>query len=187
MVLNKTADMALKLLIICSAAAFILGVVNALTAPEIKKLEDKAKSKTLSELVSIGSASSDREITVSNNKYVSSYYTIDDGGETIGYILYLKAKGYGGAMTIMASYEKDGTVLGAKLMANGETPGFGKKAEKPGYMDKFIGRGSDNKSLPLFSYEVEESVDTVTGATITFMGVSTAIKMGSDFVKGGLE
>ena len=187
MVLNKTANMALKLLIICSASALILGIVNALTAPEIKKLEDKAKSKTLSELVTIGSANSDREIIVSNNEYVSSYYTIDDSGKTIGYILYLKAKGYGGAMTIMASYKNDGTVLGAKLMENGETPGFGKRAEKPGYMDKFVGHGSDSNKLPLFKYEVEEKVDTVTGSTVTFMGISTAIKIGSDFIKGGLK
>ena len=72
-------------------------------------------------------------------------------------------------------------------MANAETPGFGKRAEKPDYMEKFIGHGSNGDNIPLYSYEVEEDVDTVTGATITFMGVSSAIKEGSDFVKGGLK
>lgn len=185
--MNKTLDMALKLLIICSAAAFALGVVNALTAPEIQRLEDAAKAKALGELINRGSADANKEIFVEEHDTVASYYLIEDGDDTIGYILYLNAKGYGGTMTVMASYTKTGDVIGSVLMNNSETPGFGKKAEKSGYMDKFIGRGSDGNALPLFSYQVDEEVDTVTGATITFMGISTALKNGSDFVKGGLK
>lgn len=185
--MNKTLNMALKLLIICSAAAFALGVVNALTAPEIKRLEDVAKATALDQLTNKGKADSNKEIIVENNDAVSSYYLIEDDGSTIGYILYLNAKGYGGIMTVMASYANNGDLIGSVLMNNSETPGFGKKAEKDGYMDKFVGRGSDSNPLPLFSYQVEEEVDTVTGATITFMGVSTALKNGSDFVKGGLK
>lgn len=185
--MNKTLNMALKLLIICSAAALALGVVNALTAPEIKRLEDVAKATALNELTNKGKADSNKEIIVEGNETVSSYYVIEDGNDTIGYILYLTAKGYGGLMTVMASYTTDGNVIGAVLMNNSETPGFGKKAEKDGYMDKFISHGSEGNPIPLYSYQVEEEVDTVTGATITFMGVSTSIKEGSDFVKGGLK
>jgi len=185
--MNKTLNMALKLLIICAAAALALGVVNALTAPEIKRLEDEAKANALNDLTVSGKANPNNEIIVENAETVSSYYLIEDGDETIGYILYLSAKGYGGLMTVMASYTTEGEVIGAVLMNNSETPGFGKKAEKDGYMDKFVGRGSDDNPIPLFSYQVDEEVDTVTGATITFMGVSTSIKEGSDFVKGGLK
>ncbi len=179
--------MSLKLLIICSIAAFALSIVNAVTAPEIKRLEEESKSKALSGLIETGFADSNREIVVLDNEFVSSYYLITDGDSTIGYILYIKAKGYGGSMTLMASYRLDGSVINSILMANQETPGFGKKAEKDGYMDKFKNLGSDNDKLPLFGYEAKEEVDTITGATITFMGVSKAIKMGSDFVKGDLK
>lgn len=185
--MNKTLNMALKLLIICSIAAFALGVVNAMTAPEIKRLEDDAKAKALSQIITTGNADANQEIMIEDNAGVSSYYNIEDGGEIIGYILYLKAKGYGGNMTVMASYTKAGDIMGSVLMNNAETPGFGKKAEKDGYMDKFIGRGSNGNPIPTLTYEVEESVDTVTGATITFMGVSSALKFGSEFVKGGLK
>ncbi|QEN03804.1 FMN-binding protein [Thiospirochaeta perfilievii] len=185
--MNKTLNMALKLLVICAAAAFALGVVNAFTAPEIKKLEDEAKAKALSDLVESGYADPNKEVIVQDNSTVSSYYLIEKDIETIGYILYLKAKGYGGMMTVMASYKLDGSLIGSVLMENSETPGFGKKAEKPDYMRKFIGRGGRDNPIPLFSYQVEEEVDTVSGATITFMGVSSALKNGSDFVKGGLK
>ena len=185
--MNKIMNMAIKLLIICSAAAFALGVVNALTAPEIQKLEDKAKVKALNELIDQGSADPNKEIQIEGNDIISSYYVIENGGETIGYILYLNAKGYGGSMTVMASYEIDGDVINSVLMNNQETPGFGKKAEKDGYMDKFIGKGSNEKELPLFGYQVEEEIDTITGATITFMGISSALKYGSDYIKGGIK
>lgn len=184
--MSKIVSMSLKLLTICAAAAFALGVVNALTAPEIKKLEDSAKVKALGELIKTGVADPASESFVEGHDYVSSVFEIKDGGSVTGYILNLKAKGYGGIMTVMASYKSNGEVINAVLMANAETPGFGKKAEKDGYMDKFVGRGADGKPLPLFAYEVEETVDTVTGATITFMGISSAIKSGSDYIKGGM-
>ena len=185
--MNKTLNMALKLLVICSTAAFALGVVNAMTAPEIQRLEDEAKAKALSKIITSGEADSNGEIKIENNEVVSSYYDITENGNIIGYILYLKAKGYGGNMTVMASYTLEGDVIGTVLMNNAETPGFGKKAEKDGYMDKFIGRGSNGNPIPTLSYQVEETVDTVTGATITFMGISSALEYGSDFVKGGLK
>ncbi len=184
--MNNIISMALKLLIICSTAAFSLGVVNALTAPEIQRLEDDAKAKALSELISVGIADANEENIVEDNDFVSSYYFIKDGNDKIGYILYLNAKGYGGLMTVMASYENDGQLIDAILMNNQETPGFGKKAEKSGYMDKFKGFGNRGNDLPLYGYQVEESVDTISGATITFMGISSALKSGSDYIKGGL-
>lgn len=184
--MNKTLNMALRLLIICAVSALVLGVVNAFTAPEIKRLEDEAKAKALSSLITRGRANPDKEIVVENNENISSYYLIESGGETIGYILYLNAKGYGGPMKVMASYQLDGTVMNSKLMANQETPGFGKNAEKPGYMKIFQNRGNGVSKIPLYTYEVDNP-DVVSGATITFMGISSSLKEGSDFVKGGLK
>ncbi len=178
--MNKTLFMALRLLIICAIAALALGVVNALTKPEINNLEERAKSEALASLVIRGRADSGSEKTVKDNEFISSYYEIIESGDVIGYILYLNAKGYGGPMKIMASFNLKGQVLKAKLMANQETPGFGKNAEKPGYMDIY------NKGIPKYTYELENP-DVVTGATITFMGISSSLQIGSDFVKRGLR
>lgn len=182
--MNKTVFMALRLLIICSAAALTLGVVNAFTSPEIKRLEEEAKAKALSLLIDRGEADPKKEILVKDNREISSYYEIFDRGRIIGYILYLNAKGYGGPMKVMASYRLDGSVIDVKLMANQETPGFGKNAEKPGYMNIFKNR--DTRSIPKYTYEVDNP-DTVSGATITFMGISNSVVIGSDFIKGGLK
>lgn len=178
--MNKTLFMALRLLIICGIAALALGVVNALTAPEIVKLEEESKDTTLSSLLERGRVNSNRENIVKNSEVISSYYEILEAGEVIGYVLYLNAKGYGGPMKIMAAYTLGGRVINARLMANQETPGFGKNAEKAGYMDIF------KRDIPKFKYELKNP-DVVSGATITFMGISSSLQIGSDFVKGGLK
>lgn len=178
--MSNTVNMTLKLLIICAVAALLLGVVNAFTAPEIKKLEDAAKAEALAALIDKGKADPNKEVEVDNNDNVSSYYLIKDGNATAGYILYLNSKGYGGPMKVMASYNIDGTIINAKLMANQETPGFGKNAEKPGYMDIF--KNKSNSEIPLYTYEVDDP-DVVSGATITFMGIADSLKKGSDFIR----
>ncbi len=184
--MNNIKIMTIKLLVISSIAALALGVVNSLTAPKIAELEKKNKIEALTKLTDRGVADPSGETILIDNEDISSYFPVEDSGEVISYILYLKSKGYGGMMTVMASYDLEGSLIDAILMNNQETPGFGKEAEKDGYMNNFKGLGSDKRPLPSYTYEVKNS-DVVTGATITFMGISKSLIIGSDFVKGGLK
>ncbi len=184
--MNKIINVSLKLLAICSVSALILGFVNSLTKPQIDKLENQGKINALGKLSGGGDVDPLGEVLISDHETVLSYFTITLDSGVYGYILSLKAKGYGGEMKLLASYKDDGSIINAALMANQETPGFGKEAENEGYMDNFIGLGSDLNPIPLFTYQVKD-VDTVTGATITFMGISSALEKGSNFVKGGLK
>ena len=107
-----------------------------------------------------------------------------DNGNTAGYILEIMTSGYGGEMAVIASYSTDGTVLGAKLMSNSETPGLGKKAEEEWYMDMFEGKGGSEPVPTAKSMLPADLSAQVSGATITFTGVSSAIAAGSEYVKG---
>ena len=106
-----------------------------------------------------------------------------DGDEAVGYVFELNASGYGGAMTIIASYYFNGELINAQLTTNSETPGLGKNAENSWYMDMFKGLGGDS---PLPSSSADLSADdasAVSGATVTFTGVSTALRNGSELAK----
>lgn len=184
--MNNIKVMTLKLLVIAAVAAFVLGVVNAFTSPKIASLEKEAKIAALGELTDVGRSNPDSESIVDGNEYINSFFTIEDSSGLIGYIVNLTGKGYGGAMTIMASYNLDGSIIRAVLMNNGETPGFGKKFENPEIIGVFNGTGSDLNPVPAFTYEVSDS-DAVSSATISFMGISKALTAGSDFVKGGAK
>jgi RnfABCDGE-type electron transport complex G subunit len=115
---------------------------------------------------------------------VESYFPVIQNQNVVGYALKIIGSGYGGAMTIIAGYNTDGSIKAVKLLDNLETPGLGKKAEQPGYMKKFIGTGGDTP-VPVVKtmLKSQKEIDAVTGASITFMGLADALRDGSNFVK----
>lgn len=165
--------------IICAVSAILLAFVNSITAPKIKEYEEALTKKALQYVA--GSYTIKDEVIVDDNNMVSYYYALEDSGKKVGYILGLKSSGYGGELTLVASYDLDGKIMNAKLLADSETPGVGKKAENDGYMDMFIGKDS----IPLKKDSLDsEYVSLVSGATLTFGGISRALNEGSIFVKG---
>jgi len=169
-----------KLALICAVAAVALGFVNSITAPRIEQIKQENLENALSVVVPEGKAGNE---SVVDEGPVRGLYPIEKDGQTIGYILRLVGTGYGGDMGILASYDLRGDVLAAVLMENEETPGLGKEAENPDYMKKYIGKGADTpvpsskKDLPAAEAE------TVSGASITFIGIGKALSAGSAFIQ----
>ncbi len=175
--MNPTMEKAGKLALICALSALLLGAVNAVTEPLIAQRKAADLKAALSALLEEGSPGPREAVT--DNPIVSARYPVEGAG---GWILDLAGKGYGGDMKILASYKADGSVINVKLMDNAETPGLGKKAEKASYMDKFKGSGGAEKAVPV-TKDALASPDSVTGATITFTGIGTALAAGSAYVK----
>ncbi len=171
-----------KLALICAVAAIALGLVNSVAEPRIELIK-KQKLEQALQTVS-GGASIGEVQEVEGNPTVQEYYPLYDGkDEKTGYIIRLIGVGYGGDMVILAGYSLSGEVVSAKLMENAETPGLGKKAEKPEYMERYVGTGSDTP-VPTRKDQLPQSeAEAITGATITFAGIGKALKEGSDFVK----
>lgn len=172
---------------ICAVAAILLATVNQITEPVIKEYEEKVVFDALKDV----SCSMDigEEVSVQDNTYISSYYPLTKDNKKTGYILNLKSNGYGGEINIAASFDTQGKILAVKMISNSETPGVGKKSENEGYMDKFIGTGTD-RDIPTKKTMLSDSdLATVSGATITFTGISKSLESGSNFVKemGGLK
>ncbi|PKL12914.1 MAG: FMN-binding protein [Spirochaetae bacterium HGW-Spirochaetae-8] len=180
--MRKFMKIGTTLALICAVAASTLALINGITAPAIAQYEQGIVVQALSEVsngLSIGALTEN-----TGEETVASYYRLtDQNGSVAGYILQLKATGYGGSMSVMASYDTFGEVLNAKLLANAETPGLGKKAENKEYMGKFIGTGSKS-SVPVKKTELDkDAAESVGGATVTFSGIAKAISQGSAFIK----
>lgn len=168
----------LKLLLICSVAAAALGGVNAVTAPLIEKIRIERLQQALAEVMP--GEELKPAVLVEDNPTVDSRFDVE--GDSSRYVLRLVGQGYGGDMFILAAYKSDGTVLEVKMMENLETPGLGKEAEKPQYMEKFTGK--TGKFIPVRKGQLSaEQADTVSGATITFIGVGKALKSGSEYIR----
>lgn len=182
---------AVVLACICAVAAILLAVVNSITTPYIDSYESDKVANALAEVsngLGIGEMVSVDEGYVS---YVHRLYangSSSNDGEVSGYILGLSSRGYGGDITLLAGYDLDGAVTAVTIVSDSETPGVGKKAHNSGYMDKFIGKGGKGGQIPT-SKSMLSNADSVavSGATMTFSGISSALKAGSDYVKSMKE
>ncbi len=174
--MNEIANKALRLGIIGAAAALLLSVVNNFTEPVIARRNADDLNKALI-VLSTGSNPGEAESHPADG--VNQRWSID--GDK-GWILELEGSGYGGPLTVVASYNTDGSIILARLMDNNETVGFGKNAENPDYMKIFIGTGGE-KPVPRNKSDLGSDVDTVSGATITFAGITEALSEGSNLVK----
>jgi len=172
-----------KLAIICAVAAIILGFVNSVTEPKIELNRKLELERALASVA--GNAEVGEETVVDAEGAVYSFFPVTGpDGSTSGYILRLVGLGYGGDMNILANYAPDGEVAAVVLMENQETPGLGKKAEKPDYMNKFIGTGGGTGDVPVRKDQLSQGeADAITGATVTFIGIAKALHTGSAFVK----
>jgi electron transport complex protein RnfG len=172
-----------KLFAICTAAAIILGLVNAVTQPAIRQRKVLELQQALARLTPAG-ARVGEGVAVSDQPVVRAYYPVSVPGRPGGAILELKADGYGGEMKLLARYGNDGEIQDALLMDNAETPGLGKKAETAAYMRKFLGTGGAGRPVPVRKEMLPaREADAVTGATITFIAVARALQDGSRFVR----
>ncbi len=184
--MKKNLKYAFILLSICAVCAFALGWTNSITAPAIVKQELENKMRALNAVSNEWTIG--EQVEANDVPFVMYSIPLYQGDEIRGYIVGLKSAGYGGEMTLVASYTTDGEMLFAKMLTNNETPGLGKKSEKEGYMDKFKGTGSA-KAVPTTKNMLDPSdAAAVSGSSVTFMAVGKAIQGGSAYVKtlGGL-
>lgn len=180
--MRQFARVGITLSLIAAFAATALAMVNSFTAPKIAAYELQVIQDALVE-VSGGFELGDNTEATDDASIKEQYRLLDEDGSVVGYILQLSGTGYGGEMVIMASYKTDGEVIDARLLANSETPGLGKKAEVPSYMEKFQGTGSSSP-VPVKKDALEKAdVDSISGSTVTFTGVAKTIAYGSDYVK----
>jgi Na+-translocating ferredoxin:NAD+ oxidoreductase subunit G len=180
--MNPMVKIGGKLALICAVAALALGIVNAMTEPQIARIKAERLQEAL-ELVG-GDYTVMEPVEVDGAGVVDSYYPLQDNGKRVGYICRLIGAGYGGDMVILARYDQDGVIRSVKLMENEETPGLGKEAERPEYMDKFIGTGGEEPIPVRKDMLTTSQADSITGATITFIGLGKALESGSAFVEG---
>lgn len=180
--MKTTIKTGLLLFFICAFSAGLCGIINSITAPQILINTQKETEAALS-AVSGGYALGD-EMESSNASITMVIPLLDGDDKVAGYILELNANGYGGGMTIIASYLNSGELMKAKMMANSETPGLGKKSENDWYMAMFEGLGGASP-LPTSKADLpSDQAQSVSGASITFSGVSGALNLGSSYVKG---
>lgn len=190
--MKKDLLTALRLTSICFTAVLLLSIVNLFTAPRINRSGEKRIEQSNKELFKDGKFFRKeffKEYPDSTKEY---YYKVLDNSQNImGYITSVYGTGFGGDIHILIAFDKNLKVLNMKMLENSETPGFGKKWETQKSMDMFVNTNTQSKPFPVRkSMLPHEFIDTphgVSGATITFNGITSAAEKAIRLMENNLK
>ena len=162
MTFKKTFLPALVLAAICLICAAALALTNRLTADRIADVERERYLSAVAEVLPEGALLS--EIAYEG---VTGFIGKNGAGETVGYAVKTSAKGYGGFVTCVVGFDKEGKLIGISISAPDETPGLGTGVTKKDFADGFLGAVAP----PALGTDI----DAVTGATYSSRAVEAAV------------
>jgi len=160
--MKKLIKSIIVLVCICVTIAVLMAFTNYITAPIIEE-NDKSKSNAaLLEVLPEGGSFELVDIsTYTLPTSVAEVYRASNGG----YVVKVNTTGYAPGMVLMCGISADGTVVGTKLVASGETPSIGGVAAEK-FAPTIVGK----------SVADIDGVDTVAGATKTTAAYRAAVK-----------
>lgn len=158
------------LFVICFVATLLLGMTNSVTAPIIAELAEETEKKSRQVVFADAASFGEAEISEDGTSVVAA---LDEAGSTIGYVVVNSVKGYGGDISVMTGVDVDGKVTGVNILSHAETAGLGANATTESFRSQFVNliagiTVSKDKAG-------ENSIDALTGATITSRAVTEAV------------
>ena len=171
--MNEITKLGLKLLLITSVAAFILGITNDVTQVII---QERALAETKEALVALLPDADDFNVIedgeVLDRDLVLEAYEGVKNDEVVGYTVRVNPQGYGGAVEMLIGVSADGSITGIKIGTHSETPGLGSKIADASFIDQFIDQTVEE------DFAISQNVEAISGATIS----STAVVKGVNAV-----
>ena len=178
---SSLTNMLVVLTVITIVAAGVLASVNAVTAPQIKKINEENLA------AGIKAVMGSDDIQVSDPWEVDAFtaYDINDKqGNLLGKAVVTTENGFGGPLKVLVGFNTDGDILGYTVLEHAETPGLGAKAGE-WFQDKIIGMnpGTNNFTVSKDGGEV----DAITASTITSLAFLRAIQNAYDKIIAGQD
>ena len=170
--------------VVSTVAASLLVGANLLTREPIAERQAEDLRASLSQVVP--SALYDNNlltdtVEIRDGDAPVTVYQARHGGEVAAVAYPLTAYGYSGAISLLMSVDRNGAILGVRVLAHAETPGLGDKIEvqKSDWIRHFEGLTLNNPPPEKWAVKKDGGVfDSFSGATITPRGVVAAIHHG---------
>ena len=161
------ARLTATLLGICVVVALLLGIVNSITEPIIRQMQEE---KTAAAMAMVLKADSYEEIP-SDVGNVAAMYRAVAGGEQIGYVVEVTSSGFGGVMSLVVGVDMEGKVTGVSVTDHAETKNIGTKVtDDSAVLARFIGLVENitvNSGANRF--------DGISGATVSSKAVTAGV------------
>jgi electron transport complex protein RnfG len=176
-------------------ASVLLGVTNCSTEGTIQRRLDEDLKKSLEEVVPAALHDNDMlqdtltipsaDFNIGANK-TTVYLAKKSGKVTAVCFKFIAPDGYSGAINMIMGIDRNGNILGARVLSHKETPGLGDKIEaaKSNWILSFVGRSLDNLTPAQWAVKKDGGVfDQFAGATITPRKSVQAIHRGLQLFK----
>jgi electron transport complex protein RnfG len=111
-------------------------------------------------------------------------YRARRAGKVVAVVFKVQARGYAGPVVSMMGVDRDGTMLGVRVIKHSETPGLGDKVDpaKSNWIYSFEGKSLGDPPAGKFAVKKDGGVfDQFAGATITPRAVVKSVKGGLEF------
>jgi len=180
-------------------ASVLLGVTNCSTEGTIQRRLDEDLKKSLEEVVPAALYDNDMlqdTLTIPSAEYniganeTTVYIAKKSGNVSAVCFKFTAPDGYSGAINMIMGIDRDGNILGVRVLSHKETPGLGDKIEvaKSDWILKFVGRSLDNLAPAKWAVKKDGGeFDQFAGATITPRKSVQAIYRGLQLFKAHQE
>lgn len=176
--MRDTLKPALSLLIICAVITFLVALMFNITKDTIEAREREELNNAMNEVLPGGAPFEDITTDMVNSgKEFEGVNLASAFKSEKGYVFSLTVNGYDGEMTVIVGINNNKKINGLRLGSNTETPSLGKRAEEEFFTSRFEGLGTDA--------DIEESVDAISGATVTSKAVMKAAAAAAEYCGRG--
>ena len=172
---SSLTNMLVVLTVITSVAAGVLASVNAVTAPQIEKINEENLA------AGIKAVMGSDDIQVSEPWEVDNFtaYDINDkDGNLLGKAVVTVENGFGGPLKVLVGFDDAGAIKGYTVLEHAETPGLGAKTGfwfQKGEKGDIIGKNPGEKELTVSKDGGD--VDAITASTITSRAFLRAVNI----------
>jgi electron transport complex protein RnfG len=169
---DSIARIALSLTMFALFCGLIIAVINHFTSP-IRIANEEAMRREAQR--SVAPAGADTFEPIAGFAQQKAWYRgKDKTGNTVGYVLPVKTRGYDGFIDIMLGIDTAGKIVDFVLLNDKETPGLGALAREKPFRSKFVGRTADR--LEVTNKPDGDKIVGITGATITSRAVAKGLR-----------
>ncbi|MBQ6749257.1 MAG: RnfABCDGE type electron transport complex subunit G [Bacteroidaceae bacterium] len=178
---SSLTNMLVVLTVIAIIAAGVLASVNAVTAPQIEKIN----AENLAAGIKAVMGSDDIQVSEPWEVDAFTAYDINDAnGDALGKAVVTTENGFGGPLKVLVGFNTEGDILGYTVLEHAETPGLGAKAGE-WFQDKIIGMNPGKNNFTVSKDGGE--VDAITASTITSRAFLLAIQNAYDKMIAGQD
>lgn len=185
---SSLTNMALVLTIIAIVAGAALASVNAITAPQIEKINADnlaagIKKVMGSDNIQVSEPETKQATIAGKEKSFTLYKVNDQQNKPMGVAVQTSENGFGGELRVLVGFDNEGTILGYTILQHAETPGLGAKAGLWFQPENGESRTVVGKNPGKCNFTVSKDggdIDAITASTITSRAFLLAIKNAYD-------